>query len=159
MKSLKILIVTLLLSACNEQNTTVEMKPKDMDIIHVEEELKLIEQTRSAFTLSLKQGRYEDINGLVTKDGKSIRAGGIGFEEMFALGKERGKFPYDSIIMTPTETIIMNDSMAYDWGSSKTYYTNKKGEPVELKNSFLVILKKEDGTWKLHREVASSVLE
>ena len=49
--------------------------------------------------------------------------------------------------------------MAYDWGSSKTYYTNKEGEKIELRNSFLAILKKIDGEWKLHREVASSVIE
>lgn len=122
-------------------------------------ELAQIEELRSAVILAIKEGRYEDIGQFVTADAKTVRAGGSGFDEMFALGKERGIFPYDSISMMPTETLIMNDSMAYDWGSSKTYYTNKIGKQIELNNSFLVILKKDNGKWKLHREVASSMLE
>ncbi|NNL01733.1 MAG: hypothetical protein HKP39_05615, partial [Eudoraea sp.] len=47
--------------------------------------------------------------------------------------------------------------IAYDFGVSRVYYTNSEGNVVELKDSFLVILKKDkDGTWRLHREVASS---
>lgn len=143
--------------SCGGEQTNLELAstPK----INVEKELEEIEKLRSNFSLALKEGRFEDMGKWVTKSAKTIRAGGPGFDEMFELGKERGTFPYDSIIMTPTETHIMNDSMAYDWGSSLTYYTNKEGQQIELRNSFLVILKKEGGEWKLYREVASSVLE
>lgn len=144
------------MSCTGNQTKSNPVSPPEIDI---EKELEGIEDLRSNFVLALKEGRYEDIGKLVTADAKTIRAGGSGFDEMFALGNERGMFPYDSIIMTPTETQIMNDSMAYDWGSSKTYYTNKEGEKIELRNSFLAILKKIDGEWKLHREVASSVIE
>ena len=37
-------------------------------------------------------------------------------------------------------------------------YTNEKGEAIELTATFLAILKKDknDGKWKLHREVANT---
>jgi hypothetical protein len=125
----------------------------------VEKEMADIENLRNSFTSSIKEGRYQDIPKYVSSDVKTIRAGGPGWDDMFALGAKRGRFPYDSIIMNPTETFILNDTMAYDWGNSLVYYTDEAGEKVELKNSFLVILKKEKGEWKLHREVASSVVE
>jgi ketosteroid isomerase-like protein len=108
---------------------------------------------------ALKEGRMSETGNLTTSNIKTIRPGGTGWDEMFALGAERGRFPYDSIIMTPTETVIMNDSTAYDWGNSRVYYTDREGMQVELRNSFLAILKKVDGQWKLHREVGSSMLK
>lgn len=70
-----------------------------------------------------------------------------------------GKFRYDSLIMYPQETFIMNDSMAYDFGTSKVYFMDAEGETVELEDTFLVLLKKENGQWKMHREVASGTDE
>ena len=60
--------------------------------------------------------------------------------------------------MKPTETIIVSDSVAYDFGTSSVYYTNEQGEPIEIEDTFLAILKKDksDGKWKLHREVATT---
>ena len=60
--------------------------------------------------------------------------------------------------MRPEETIIVSDSVAYDFGTSSVYYTNGDGKPVEIEDTFLAILKKdkEDGRWKLHREVATT---
>lgn len=151
--------MALILISCNGQRNDSVLKTTAENKINIESELKLIEETRSKFSLAIKEGRYHDLGQWLTPDAKTVRPGGPGFDAMFALGKERGKFPYDSIIMSPTETHLLNDSMAYDWGSSRTYYTDKEGKHIELKNSFLVILKKIDGKWKLHREVASSVLE
>lgn len=157
MKNLVLASAFIFLLSCSIEQTND--KQVALPKIDMERELAGIEKLRSRFISALKEGRYEDIGALVTPDVKTIRAGGAGFDEMFALGQERGTFPYDSIIMTPTETYILNDSMAYDWGSSKTYYTNEEGRQIELRNSFLTILKKVDGEWKLHREVASSILE
>jgi len=72
-----------------------------------------------------------------------------------------GQFSYDSIRMQPIETVIVSDTVAYDFGTSSVFYTNENGEPVELEDTFLVILKKDkkDGKWRIHREVASAVVE
>jgi ketosteroid isomerase-like protein len=123
-------------------------------------ELAAIEETRSAFQTAIKEGRYEDLANYLTADAKTVGPATDGWNEMRALGAERGRFPYDSIIMHPLETRVVSDSIAYDFGTSSVYFTDKHGAPQELQNSFLVILKKDkDGVWKLHREVASATVE
>jgi hypothetical protein len=68
-------------------------------------------------------------------------------------------FPYDSLVMSPRETVIMNDSMAYDFGMSMTYTTDANDSLVILHDTFLVLLRKDStGEWKLFREVASAKL-
>ncbi|WP_157976094.1 hypothetical protein [Lewinella sp. IMCC34191] len=47
--------------------------------------------------------------------------------------------------MSPKETVIVSDTVAYDHGTSKVYYTNEAGDAVEPDHSFLVILKKDKG--------------
>jgi ketosteroid isomerase-like protein len=158
MKYLTILSIALLLISCSEMHHHDEAENKTSKI-DIAKELAGIEKTRNNFMLAIKEGRYQDLGKWMTPDIKTIPAGGSGWDDMFRLGQERGRFPYDSIVMKPIETILMNDSTAYDWGSSHVYYTNEEGKAVELRNSFLVILKKQNGEWKLHREVASSVLE
>jgi ketosteroid isomerase-like protein len=94
---------------------------------------------------------------MVTKDAVTISPGSSDWSTMYEVSKNRGPFPYDSIIMFPKETIIASDTIAYDFGTSHVYYTNSEGTVVELKDNFLAILKKgDDGIWRLHREVASS---
>lgn len=131
-------------------------------VIDTEKELAGIEKTREAFQLAIKEKRYQDLSKFSTADMKAVSPGGI---ERLEYKRQReailGQFSYDSIIMKPQETIIASDSLAYDFGTSTTYYTNDKGETKELHDTFLVILKKDksDGIWKLHREVASSVVD
>ena len=80
---------------------------------------------------------------------------------MEALGAERGTpFPYDSIRMHPIEAVLASDSVAWDFGTSRVYYTDADGVVRELRDTDLAILTKgPDGVWRLHREVASSRVE
>lgn len=154
MKKYFLPLLAALLLACN----ATKEPQKASTPLNSGEELAAIEELRSEFSRAIKQGRYQDLGQWLSADAKTVRAAGGGWDTMYALGQERGRFPYDSIRMTPTETFILNDTMAYDWGTSKVYYTNEHGQAVELRDSYLVILKKENGKWKLHREVASSVV-
>ena len=142
--------ILLMTISCSAPDQTA---PKSA--IDIAAELEAIEATRSNFATALKEGRFKDTGKYVTGDISTVIPASKGWLEMYALGKERGRVPYDSIIMTPIETYIMNDSMAYDFGTSQVYYTNEEGDVVELQDTFLAILKKENGVWKLHREVAS----
>lgn len=160
MKKTGLFLIALSFISCisNEPKTSETTDPVTKSI-DVEKELKAIEALRSDFSLILKEERYDEMGQYLSKNVKTIRPGGSGWNDMFALGQERGRFPYDSIIMQPKETQILNDSMAYDFGTSRVFYTDREGNPVELNNSFLVLLKKEEGQWKLHREVGSSIVE
>lgn len=122
----------------------------------IQKELAKIKETRDGFMLTIEEKRYQDLGKYSTRDMENTGPASEGFLEMYEIGKERGAFPYDRIIMTPKETVIVSDSVAYDYGTSKVYYTNKAGEEKLLTNTYLVILKKDKkGTWLLHREVAS----
>ena len=155
MKNLSLLGLAVLMFGCIG---TIEEKVSTPEV-DIAKELAAIEELRNSFTMAIKEGRYNDIGKHVTSDVITVRAGGQGWDEMFALGEERGRFPYDSIVMSPEETVLVSDSVAYDFGHSLVYYTNEDGEVVELTDTFLVILKKQEGEWKLHREVASSIIE
>jgi ketosteroid isomerase-like protein len=157
MRSLIIVLFVLIFVSCSEKSHKGEPESSNLQTINIEAELASIEKTRQTFMKAVKEGDGETIGKIVTPDVKIISPGSNDWIEMYKESKNQGPFPYDSIIMSPKETIIASDSIAYDFGISRVYYTNSEGNVVELKDGFLVILKKgKDGTWRLHREVASS---
>ena len=154
MKFVKLLLMVILSAGCTNGEKSTETLNRELD---QEVEKVGIEKTRAAFQLAIKEGRYQDLQKFTTNDVNTVGPGNASWNAMYKLGVDRGRFPYDSIIMNPTETVIMNDSMAYDFGTSKVYYTDENGQSRMLEDTFLAILKKDnDGVWKLHREVASS---
>jgi ketosteroid isomerase-like protein len=157
MKTLIFIASLLILIGCNTVPHHDEQSSKSIDI---QSELAGIEKTRNAFMKALKEKDFESLGNVVTRDVKTVTPGGSGWLEMFRINAHMGPFPYDSIIMYPKETVVVSDSVAYDFGNSKVYYTDEEGKVVELGDTFLAILKKgKDGTWRLHREVASSKVE
>lgn len=155
MKLLKLtlmMITIFTIWACNQNQ-------KENKKIDIEKELAGIEDLRSQFQLAIKEKRYADLKNYGTSDIISLTPICGEWEEYKKLrANPNDLFSYDSLIMSPEETIIVSDSIAYDFGSSSVYYTNAEGNPVEIKDTFLAILKKDkkDGRWKLHREVATT---
>ena len=159
MKNLLFILLTLFLLSCNEKNNKTEIKSTDIKEFDIQEELSSIEETRKGFQLAIKEKRYADLRNFASKDIISLTPVCGTWEEYKRLRNEPvGSFSYDSLVMQPKETIIVSDSVAYDFGTSSVYYTNEQGEPVEIQGTFLAILKKDknDGKWKLHREVATT---
>ncbi|MBW8245075.1 DUF4440 domain-containing protein [Muricauda oceani] len=154
------LIIALILFSCNEKQDKVVAKPEQTNKINVAEELAKIEQVRKSFEQTVRERRYGDLGKFTTKDMISV---GPGSEDWIAYRKLReqhgNKFRYDSIKMNPKETVILSDTMAYDFGVSSVYYTDENGTVHEMEDTFMVIMKKDkDGEWKLHRELASSLV-
>lgn len=159
MKNLLFILLTLFLLSCNEKNNKTEIKSTDIKEFDIQEELSSIEETRKGFQLAIKEKRYADLRNFASKDIISLTPVCGTWEEYKRLRNEPvGSFSYDSLVMRPKETIIVSDSVAYDFGTSSVYYTNEQGEPIEIEDTFLAILKKDknDGKWKLHREVATT---
>ncbi|WP_439153348.1 YybH family protein [Winogradskyella sp.] len=157
MRSSLILFCILILVSCKEKSSRDQQEFSNTHTLDIQNELASIEKTRQIFMKAVKEGDGETIGKMVTKNAKTISPGSNDWGEMYKTAKNQGPFPYDSITMFPKETIIASDSIAYDFGISHVYYTNSEGNVVELKDSFLAILKKgKDGVWRLHREVASS---
>ena len=150
------LIISILLSCKTEVNNEPEA-----DTLNIPEELAKIEQMRKSFEQTVKEKRYGDLGKFTTSDMISIGPGSEDWIAYRKLREERGnKFRYDSIIMRPKETVIVSDSIAYDFGVSSMFYTDEDGTVHELEDTFLVILKRmKNGEWKLHRELASALVE
>jgi ketosteroid isomerase-like protein len=156
MNKFRLVFLFLLILSCKNDNQNVVQSNQ----VDYEANLKGIEDTRQKFMQAVKDKDGETIGKLVTNNVKTIGPGNYAWNDMYLNSSKQGPFPYDSIIMFPKETILVSDSIAYDFGNSNVYYTNKEGEAIELRNTFLAILKKgEDGIWRLHREVASSNFE
>ena len=160
MKNIIGLIIFLPFLSCMEKQDKVVVEPVNTKEIDVETELAKIEQVRKSFEQTVKEKRYGDLGKFTTEDMISI---GPGSEDWIAYRKLReqhgNKFRYDSIKMNPKETVILSDTMAYDFGVSSVYYTDENGTVHEMEDTFMVIMKKtKDGEWKLHRELASSLV-
>ncbi len=160
MKNIIGLIILLTVISCMEKQDKVVVEPVNTKEIDVETELAKIEQVRKSFEQTVKERRYGDLGKFTTEDMISI---GPGSEDWIAYRKLReqhgNKFRYDSIKMNPKETVILSDTMAYDFGVSSVYYTDENGTVHEMEDTFMVIMKKtKDGEWKLHRELASSLV-
>ena len=126
---------------------------------NLKEEYEKIEQSRLFYIKTIKEKKYQNLASCVTPNYKTVNPGTASWQAMAAIAEQRGGIPYDSIVMDPMETVIVSDSVAYDFGRRKTYYTDSHGKSMELQDTFLAILKKgKDGNWRLHREVASGLL-
>ena len=161
MRLLYLLTILINFTAC-DNNSDKKSDNNQMTVeneIDIEAELKSIEETRSGFELAIKEKRYQDLKMFGTKDIISLTPV-CGEWEQYKTQRSNPNelFSYDSLVMRPKETIIVSDSVAYDFGTSSVYYTNKEGKAVEITDTFLAILKKDkkDGRWKLHREVATT---
>jgi ketosteroid isomerase-like protein len=160
MRDVIVLLLVWTLISCGEKQDKVVVEPIQTDEIDVATELAKIEQVRKSFEQTVKEKRYGDLGKFTTEDMISI---GPGSEDWIAYRKLRekhgNKFRYDSIKMNPKETVILSDTMAYDFGVSSVYYTDENGTVHEMEDTFLVIMKKnKNGEWKLHREIASSLV-
>ena len=157
MKYLLPLILFFALVSCNTEVKENQNEPT----INIAQELEKIDQMRKSFEKTVKERRYEDLGQFVTKDMISIGPGSEDWKAYRALKEKHGnKFRYDSIKMNPKETVIVSDTVAYDFGVSSMFYTDETGTVHELKDTFLVLLKKnKEGEWKLFRELASANVE
>ncbi len=166
--SIALALATFILSCRDSENQNATESVQNNEIItsmanpmDVQAELKAIESLRSQFQQAIKEKRYGDLGGFTTSDFKGFAPASEDWLEYQKFRQDPlGMFSYDSIIMHPQETVIVSDSVAYDFGTSNVYYTKPDGTLVELEDTFLVILKKDiEGNWKMHLEVASGTVE
>lgn len=159
MRNFILLLFTLSIISCSNNGNDSESVSNGIGKIDIQKELELIEETRAGFELAIKEKRYDDLKNYATEDLISLTPICGEWEEFKRLRDNPNElFSYDSLVMRPEETVIVSDSVAYDFGTSSVFYTNAEGEPVEIMDTFLAILKKDkkDGRWRLHREVATT---
>lgn len=159
MRDLMLLLFMFSIISCVNIGKDSESGSANKEEVDIQKELESIEETRAGFELAIKEKRYADLRKYATEDIISLTPICGEWKEFKTLRDNPNElFSYDSLIMRPEETVIVSDSVAYDFGTSSVYYTNAEGKPVEISDTFLAILKKDknDGRWKLHREVATT---
>lgn len=151
-------IIACMLFGCQEEKPVVEVTEVE-DKMDMKEILEGVERTREGFTQAIKEGRYEDLENFTHPELYVVGPGSADWVEMRELAAKKGTFGYDSIKMSPMETIVLSDSLAYDMGTSTVFYTDEEGDVVSLKDTYIALLKKgDDGEWKLWRELATSTV-
>lgn len=150
------LLVIMLITGCQtkEQNQGQMEKGTAIDTTAI---LSAIDSLRSNYQTAVNNGNYEKLSGLVTKDAKMVQPGTSEWDAMRKAAE--GPFPKGATIdIRPMETHVMSKDWAYDMGSSTISYTPEGADDSKtLTDTYLVILKRTDDGWKVHREVASAM--
>lgn len=94
---------------------------------------------------------------MIAEGAVMVPPAGNGWNEMLAAG---GDAPYpagSSIEITPIETVVIDGEWAYEMGTSVFTWTPEGAdEPVELRDTYLILLRNQGDGWKIWREVASA---
>jgi len=153
---IKILIFLLVLISCKESENSSNIQS---DINKYNEMMSSIDEFHKSYELAVKENRLDDMDNHYSDDSKVIPPGGDEWNELLKLAEERGvSVAYDSLFINIEDTEILNDSMAYDWGTSLIYYTDDDKKSQKIDDSFFVILKRRNGQWKIYREISSAVV-
>jgi ketosteroid isomerase-like protein len=146
-----------MLLSCDEKNSNSSLQKNSIDY---EMMLRTIDEFHNSYELAIKENRLDDLDNLYATDSKVIPPGGDEWNDLLKLAEERDIIvAYDSMLINIVETKILNDSTAYDWGTSLIYFTDREGKTQKIDDSFFVILKKRKGQWKIFRELSSAFVE
>ena len=121
-------------------------------------EATAIDQVRADFMAAVAAKDFAALGALSHPDFQQTVPGGPAHLEMYGHASA-GPFPpgYE-LDITPTELVILNDEWAYEYGTTVASYLPEGADVrVEIPNTYLMILRKQDGAWKPYREVASAM--
>lgn len=117
-----------------------------------------IDALRSSYQNAVNSGNMENLSGLVTEDVLMVQPGTSNWDAMRA--EAQGPFPAGATIsITPKEIQVLSGGWVYEMGTSVITYTAEGSDSsTTLRDTYLVILKRTADGWKVHREVASSLI-
>jgi hypothetical protein len=116
-----------------------------------------IDELRSAYEAAVPTGRIEPLLPLLAQGAVMVHPGAPGWQAM-AAEASGAPFPTGArIAISPIEVVELNDEWGYEFGTSITTYTPRgSSEAVELRDTYLLLLRNTGDGWKAYREVASS---
>lgn len=116
-----------------------------------------IDKLRSAYEAAVPVGRIEPLLPLLAEDAVMVHPGAPDWKAM-AVEASGAPFPPGArIAISPIEVVALNDEWAYEFGTSITTYTPRgSSEAVQLRDTYLLLLRNTGDGWKAYREVASS---
>lgn len=154
----QVISVILAASVLNGCQTTPDNVTEIPESPSWESELYQVNLLRSNFQKYVRTKQWDSLRTTLSTNAKIIPPGSETWKFIWSKAGPEWPIPYDSIRIDPIETVRLNDSMVYDWGRSTVYYTDENDSSQTVQNSYLVLLKKENGKWTLYREVASATV-
>jgi ketosteroid isomerase-like protein len=116
-----------------------------------------IDELRLAYETAVASGRVEAIYPLLSEGAVMVHPGAPDWKAMAAAAGE-APFPAGAkIAINPIEVVALSDEWAYEFGTAITTYTPQGSkETIQLRDTYLLLLRNTGDGWKAYREVASS---
>jgi hypothetical protein len=94
---------------------------------------------------------------LLAEGAVMVRPGAPDWEAMGVAAAGAPFPPGARIVIRPIEVVPLSAEWAYEFGTSTTTYTPQgASDPIRLRDTYLILLRKTEDGWKAYREVASS---
>lgn len=117
-----------------------------------------IDKVREDFMAAMAAADFAALGALAHPDFVQVMPGGPEHLAMFAAAGEAPFPPGYNLDITPQELVIINEDWAYEFGTTIISWQPEGADaPVTIPNTYLMLLKKQDGQWKPYREVASAL--
>src|SRR5262245_16844567 len=147
MRPLLVVVISALvaLTACQSQTPdTSAIKAK-------------IDQLRAAYEAAVASGDASEMAPLLAEGAVMVQPGAPEWRAMAEAGGGAPFPPGARIAIRPKEVVALSDEWAYEFGTSTTTYTPAgASEPVQVRDTYLVLFRNTGDGWKAYREVASS---
>jgi len=156
MKQFALLIVTLIFfSLCSCQNNSKETE-QAVSVFSLDSARQSIEHQNAAFQTAFENSDSVGLGNLFTSDGKMMIPGGPSVEGRAAITSLAAKFMKMKVKrVAKTIDVWGNDNLLAEEGTASLF--DQKGAELDHAK-YLVVWKKEDGQWKLFRDMWNSDL-
>jgi hypothetical protein len=116
-----------------------------------------IDELRAAYESAVASGNLQKLTPLLANGAVMVHPGAPDWNAMAAAARG-GPFPRGAkIAITPIEVVALNREWAYEFGTSVTTYTPEGADvPLQLRDTYLIVLRNTGDGWKAYREVASA---
>jgi hypothetical protein len=116
-----------------------------------------IGKLRSAYETAVASGRVEAIGPLLSEGAVMVHPGAPDWKAMAMAAGDAPFPPGARIAITPIEVVALSDEWAYEFGTAITTYTPRGAtKAIQLRDTYLLLLRNRGDGWKAYREVASS---
>lgn len=116
-----------------------------------------IDKLRSEYEVAVAGSRTDAMQRLLAHGAVMVRPGAPAWEAM-AAAASGAPFPAGAkIVINPIEVVALSEEWAYEFGTATTTYVPPGSrEATQLRDTYLLLLRKTREGWKAYREVASS---
>jgi ketosteroid isomerase-like protein len=116
-----------------------------------------IDKLRADYESAVASGRIETLLPLLADGAVMVHPGAADWRAMAVAARGAPFPPGANISILPMEVVAFNNEWAYEFGTATTTYTPRgSSQPVQLRDTYLILFRNTGDGWKAYREVACS---